>query len=117
MSSVLPHACNHPGCPNSTRDRYCPVHAKLHRQEYDRRRGSAYSRGYDAKWNKRRLAFLKTHPICEYCGKRKSTCVDHIIPLPDGPDDESNWKASCASCHSRKTIQHDGGFGRPKTRR
>jgi 5-methylcytosine-specific restriction protein A len=116
VPSVMPHACNHPGCPAITTERYCPAHAVLHRRQYDRARGSASKRGYGASWTKRREAFLRANPTCIKCG-RKSTVCDHIIPKNDGgADDESNWQPLCRECHSRKTVQRDGGFGRPRAR-
>ncbi|MCH8683888.1 hypothetical protein L0C21_00970 [Sphingosinicellaceae bacterium A1X5R2] len=29
--------------------------------------------------------------------------------------DRANWQPMNRRCHSRKTAQHDGGFGRPVT--
>lgn len=38
--------------------------------------------------------------------------VDHIDgDSSNNPPDGSNWQTLCAPCHSRKTNQHDGGFG------
>ena len=81
------------------------------------RRGTSTQRGYGADWRRRKAAFLARHKKCVACGGPSNTC-DHIIPLTrGGKDDASNWQAMCTACHSRKTVLHDGGFGRPRTRR
>lgn len=78
-------------------------------------RPSASKRGYDQAWQQLRKAFLMTHPVCR-CG-RPAKHVDHKVALTaGGTNDEGNLQAMCHSCHSRKTIALDGGFGRPKHR-
>ena len=102
--------CGHPGCPALTENRYCDEHVKLYANE----RGSAAERGYDNRWRKARLRFLKVHPFCVICkaeGKLvKATVVDHIIPHR-GDEllfwDESNWQPLCKRCHDRKTRTKD----------
>ncbi|WP_396127368.1 HNH endonuclease [Edaphobacter acidisoli] len=42
--------------------------------------------------------------------------TDHIIPHRGDKKlfwDRSNWQPLCATCHSVKTAEEDGGFGRP----
>lgn len=55
--------------------------------------------------------------MCEVHGcRRASKHVDHI----DGDNNNnqpSNWQALCVRHHSQKTVDHDGGFGRPRTTR
>ncbi len=76
----------------------------------DRLRGSAESRGYDARWRKARKAFLQKHPLCVECYKAgrltPATVVDHIVPHRGNQGlfwDEGNWQALCKACHDRKT--------------
>ncbi len=83
-------------------------------------RPSAAARGYDAAWRKVRAAYLMSHPLCVAL-VRGGTCdrpakhVDHHVALEKGgTNDESNLRAYCASCHSRKTCAVDGAWGRPK---
>ncbi|QHS33914.1 HNH endonuclease [Piscirickettsia salmonis] len=60
--------------------------------------------------------------MCKQCLKDDTlipaTEVDHIKPH-DGDHDlmwkQSNWQALCKPCHSRKTVNEDGGFGRKKS--
>lgn len=80
-------------------------------------RGSAASRGYDARWRRIRARHLASHPLCVDCLKHGRTeaahHVDHIIPLRKGGTHAAgNLQSLCASCHSRKTAKEDGGFGR-----
>jgi 5-methylcytosine-specific restriction enzyme A len=89
------------------------------RARSDARRGSAHSRGYDARWQKARLVFLACHayrcagyglpPHLARC-RTVASVVDHIIPHRGDPDlfwDETNWQCLCKSCHDRKTATED----------
>jgi 5-methylcytosine-specific restriction endonuclease McrA len=69
-------------------------------------RGSAASRGYDARWRKARLSFLALHPWCELkgngCGMLASL-VDHKTPHRGDMAlfwDETNWQSLCEHCHN-----------------
>lgn len=69
-------------------------------------------------WQRIRTRFLAEHPRCEMCGA-KAVLVDHIKPrtrdAPLGIEDvESNLQALCRICHGHKTVEFDGGYGRPK---
>lgn len=77
-------------------------------------RATRTARGYDADWQAFRAVYLRAHPVCAACGCLSACHVDHIQTLRSGAAkyDESNLQALCHSCHSRKTVQHDGGFGR-----
>lgn len=102
--------CGHPGCPALTENRFCDEHTRLYANE----RGSAAKLGYDSRWRKARVRFLKVHPFCVTCkadGKLvKATVVDHIVPHRGDEKlfwDESNWQALCKRCHDRKTRTKD----------
>ena len=102
--------CKHPGCPKLTGGMYCEEHAGLHASD----RASASARGYDSRWNKARIRFLKAHPLCVECQKQgrlvKAAVVDHIVPhRGDGKLfwDEGNWQALCKNCHDHKTMTED----------
>lgn len=80
-------------------------------------RPSAAARGYDKAWQQRRNAFLRQNPLCSDCERQgvltPAYHVDHkIAKAKGGTDDESNLQALCHSCHSRKTVRCDNGFGR-----
>jgi len=110
--------CSHSGCPELTTDRYCDKHQKQVTKEYDRRRGSAASRGYDYRWVKVRWRYLAEHPLCVLCehvGKlTPANVIDHVVPHKGDQGlfwNESNWQSLCKSCHDRKTAKEDGRWG------
>jgi 5-methylcytosine-specific restriction protein A len=81
-----------------------------HRQQVGQNRGNANQRGYNRRWRKARITYLKRNPVCVMCEKAgqttAATVVDHIKPhRGDGGLfwDASNWQALCARCHNRKT--------------
>lgn len=102
--------CSHPGCANLTDKQFCSVHEKKGFSE----RENAAKRGYDQRWRKARLIFLKKNPLCMRClseGRyERATVVDHIIPHRGDKSlfwDESNWQALCKKCHDQKTMTID----------
>ena len=101
--------CRYPGCPAlcAPGQVFCPEHIAL---STDRVRGGADARGYNAKWRKARLAFLRQHPLCAECMKEgrltPATVVDHIRPHRGDQAlfwDMANWQSLCKDCHDRKT--------------
>lgn len=118
MPSAPMKPCSKVACSNLTRERYCADHAKLIQQRYDKERGTAAQRGYDSKWRKARLGFLRKHPLCTYCIAKglviEATVVDHIKPHKGDKIlfwQRDNWQALCKSHHDAKTVREDGGFG------
>ena len=82
-----------------------------------KRRHSAAARGYGSKWRKlRRLVAADRPAVCMVCGRAeisRAMHLDHVIPLAQGgTNDPDNLQWLCAGCHSRKTVEQDGGFGR-----
>lgn len=111
--------CGKIGCRRLTTERYCEEHMREYRQQQDRERGTAHERGYNARWRKARVTYLKRNPLCRQCeaGGRitAATIVDHVIPHRGDMDlfwDVDNWQTLCKPCHDRKTAREDGGFGR-----
>ena len=93
-----------------------PTRPKSHRPYPQRRppdnRPTAAKRGYDARWQRARLAFLQKHPLCEECLKGgrpvPATVVDHRIPHRGDMElfwDTNNWSALCAHHHNVKTAK------------
>jgi len=128
MPTAAPTPCRKPGCSAIAHDGYCKKHegeANAVRQRYDARRGNSAKRGYDWTWRTRiRPRILRRDPICR-CSMadcpvhrgwdgctRPSTDVDHIVPKPNGGDDDANLQGLCHECHSYKTAKEDGGYGR-----
>lgn len=82
-------------------------------------RGTRHDRGYNSRWSRVSKLYLLRNPLCVLCADKgrvtRARCVDHIDGLgPLGPlgYDETNFQPLCQSCHSRKTVNQDGGFGR-----
>ncbi|MBE7508498.1 MAG: HNH endonuclease [Planctomycetia bacterium] len=86
-------------------------------------RPSASARGYGRRWQRLAKMFLANNPLCVdpfgVHGKWPVVAmhVDHIVPRSTGGTDEwDNLQGLCGPCHSRKTVQCDGGFGRRRER-
>lgn len=82
----------------------CPCQRKRDRERkalHDAARPSARQRGYDGKWAKERLAYLRDHPTCARCGS-PATVVNHKQPHRGDRKlfwSRSNWEAVCKPCH------------------
>lgn len=93
----------------------CRMHQAVRYSSDQRRRsGRTYDRRF---WRRLRLEVLTQQPWCAYCeaaGKTvPATEVDHI----DGDSTNNareNLRPLCKRCHSAKTAQHDGAFGRAR---
>ena len=67
-----------------------------------------------SKWRTVRKEYIKTHPTCEACGRKKKVEVHHIEPFHEHPEmelDHRNLIALCShatECHF--SIGHLGSF-------
>jgi 5-methylcytosine-specific restriction protein A len=82
-----------------------------------RPRPSAARRGYGSAWQKLRRLIAAERPAvcvtCGYAGASAAMHLDHVVPRTrGGTNDTNNLQWLCASCHSKKTIEQDGGLGR-----
>jgi 5-methylcytosine-specific restriction protein A len=76
-------------------------------------------RGYNNRWKRARLGYLAKHPLCVHCKEHGlvtlATDLDHIVPHKGDMikfwDFANNIQPLCHSCHSKKTVKEDGGFG------
>ncbi len=80
------------------------------RKACDDRRGTSAQRGYGHAWQKARLGYLRSHPLCVECAKdgrvTAASVVDHIVPHRGNQTlfwDSENWQALCAEHHNAKT--------------
>jgi 5-methylcytosine-specific restriction protein A len=116
MPSAPARACSH--CGTATVGP-CPCRSAVRRMA-DVHRGSAHDRGYTARWQRARVAWLRHHPRC---GDRESgqpvmsrcrdegrvtpaEVLDHVVPHRGDERlfwDRANWQALCQPCHHRKT--------------
>lgn len=111
------HLCRTPGCKNVTTETYCEE-CKRRYQQLDNKRRAERFKQYPKQWRQLSKLIRQEEPLCRLCLERgiykPSQCVDHI----DGNSKNNtreNLQALCWSCHSRKTVQENGGFGMPKT--
>ena len=103
-----------------------PSHARSaaeRKRDHDRRRGTFQQRGYDARWSKARVAFLRQHPLCVMCARAgrptPATIVDHVVPHRGDPQlfwDERNWQALCKHHHDRDKQRIERGSEREDVR-
>jgi 5-methylcytosine-specific restriction enzyme A len=115
LPTASPHPCGSPGCPALVprgKPR-CDEHSLV----YERRRGSAHERGYDARWRAYRLRYLREHPLCVLCAAEgrteAATVVDHIRAHKGDQGlfwQPSNHRASCKAHHDARVDE--GDFGR-----
>lgn len=102
--------CKQAGCPELTDKSYCYKHSSLVTEN----RANPSKRGYDIRWRKARIRFLKDNPLCVYCLKEnrvvEATVVDHIVPHRGDNVlfwDKSNWQPLCKRCHDKKTGREE----------
>ena len=113
MPQRASHPCAAPGCTALVQSgAWCTTHQRPATDE----RPSAAARGYDARWQKVRLAHLRREPLCRDPYHRHpeqlitATDVDHIVPRAAGGSDmASNLQSLCHECHSYKTAVQSGG--------
>ena len=106
--------CPHPGCSVLVARGRCEQHRTALNDAFNARRGSATKQGYNSKWQRARVAFLRDHPLCECaeCGAGEirataATVVDHITPHRGDQElfwNQRNWQALSKRCHDRKTA-------------
>ena len=92
-----------------------PTNAERQRKAMPPRKSST-QRGYNYRWQQYAKHYLIEHPMCACGCGRPAEHVDHIKAVR-GPGDPRFWDPTnhqglTAECHSRKTAQEDGGFGR-----
>lgn len=102
--------CKHAGCPELTREGWCPKHRPQHR----RRVSAEYHGWYNLPiWTQRlRPAQLLREPFCRECarqGKRtRASVVDHIVPHRGDWAlfvDAGNHQSLCKYHHDQKTAR------------
>ena len=81
-------------------------------------RSSASDRGYGSRWQKARVTFLRSNPLCVICNQggktTPATVVDHITPHKGDQDlfwdSQNNWQALCTNCHNsyKKRLEMSG---------
>ena len=103
--------CRHPGCPELTREGYCPSHKPAKAP----RRSSAQWHGWYGLpiWkNDLRPTQLLREPFCRECAKAGrrvwATDVDHVVDHKGNWNkfiDRDNLQSLCERCHNAKTAR------------
>ena len=103
--------CRHPGCPELTREGYCPIHKP---KQAARRASAEYHAWYSLPlWtDELRPAQLLQEPWCRECLRRgirtRATVVDHIMPHRGDWQqfkNKTNLQSLCKRCHDQKTAR------------
>src|SRR5205814_1348017 len=99
-----------PTKPNSHR----AEEVQANQRAYNRRRGSAASRGYDSRWDRYSEAYRRAHPLCARCEAKglivAVEVVGHIVPVPPSDPrflEPHNHIALCQQCNA---IQRELDF-------
>jgi 5-methylcytosine-specific restriction protein A len=117
MPSRAARPCTGAGCRQLVRG--VGSRCEVCRRKYEASRGTSADRGYSSDWQRLRADHLARHPHCEDCRLNgqlvEAKHVDHVKAHRGNETlrlDRTNLRSLCASCHSRKTVKQDGGFGR-----
>lgn len=102
-----PHACNHPGCPALTDDRYCPEHKAIADAAFNDALPRRIRNGNP--WHRFRAWYAACYPLCadplnRHAGRPVPRyATHHIQPLARRPDlayVEDNCASLCSGCHA-----------------
>ena len=96
-----------------------PMLPKVVRPTPTQRAGST-ERGYNARWQRARAAWLAAHPFCSDPHRVHGPLVtgnevDHITPHRGNTHlmwSMDNWQTLCKVCHSRKTMTEGRGWSK-----
>ena len=99
--------CRRPGCSAlvTSESGYCEKHQRLDRKRQDDRRGSAQERGYDSAWRRRRVWYLRRHPLCERCAAKGQVVIAILVHHRDhNPHNNAaeNLESLCVACHEEE---------------
>lgn len=87
----------------------CPECKPKRRKQHDRDRGSATQRGYGARWQRVRAAYIARHPLCERCeagGYTQEARLVHHIDRNARNNNFSNLESLCNECHDIEHKMH-----------
>ena len=78
-------------------------------KRYDKERKSSTERGYGARWQRIRKAYLTKYPLCERCLTNRITKAAVLVHHRDrdsSNNSHNNLEALCISCHDKEHT-HD----------
>lgn len=81
--------------------------------------GSVWDQYIRCWWGGYRDKFRRQYPVCEMCGVKKSSEVDHVEALSLGGEmwAPANHQALCQACHKAKTAEDMGKLAVRRRRR
>jgi 5-methylcytosine-specific restriction protein A len=92
------------------------IKGKTHQTDIDRARQSKRLYATNSRtWRAIRFEVLSTEPLCQSCMSRGITTAANEVDHIDGDSHNnaaSNLQSLCKPCHSAKTVNENGGFGR-----
>ena len=114
MPHSAPRICTHPGCNTLV------LRGRCERHQIKRTSTTKHQKLYNSsRWKRLRLMQLRRNPLCSHCVEKglltPATDVDHIVPHNGNTSlmyDLDNLQSLCRPCHSRKTAEESGWFGR-----
>lgn len=99
--------CRKPGCSalHHNASGLCDEHQAQAQVAYDRSRGSAASRGYDAAWRALRDIKLRANPMCEGKSCKHVAFLVHHKDKNPRNNSQDNLMSVCTPCHERIHAQ------------
>lgn len=113
MASRALKPCRHPGCPELTREGWCPKHKPSPRVSVRKESGEYHGWYSKPIWTKRlRPDQLAREPFCRVCARMgvrtRATVVDHVVPFRGDWQlfvDPDNHQSLCKFHHDQKTMR------------
>ena len=111
------HPCAKPGCRATCSGRFCDSHRP--------KRTSARSQGYNSKWDRYSVGFLRRNPFCsDPFGQHRGQVVRSTVTghrKAHRGDETLLWTPSnhyplCAPCNALQCVREEGGFGNQRTK-
>jgi 5-methylcytosine-specific restriction protein A len=109
--------CAFPGCKEivPSKQRYCKVHSKKVKQDYEKTRETAVKRGYTRRWQRLRGIVLAQEPMCGCLDCKNTALVANLVHHIDGNAKNNsleNLLSMNDDCHNRLHAAQGERFGK-----